>query len=236
MEDDLMVLDCPTCGTEEHRVLRATDQNMTVQCMECSRVRSVTPKRERIVELNLVVSKEESSFRTHIPTPSDEMIRVGYEFELDEHRMIVTAIEVDGQQSPVGAKAHEIKTLFAKVFDTVPLKLSINEGEITKSYRVDVDPDMEVPVGLILALDGRLLVIKTLKSDQNRTLHKGFLFARNVRRAFCDAAPPRAKPGQVITDVRRRGAPLARKGEAPKKRLKGPRGQKSRAPRAPKRS
>lgn len=216
MKHEVTILDCPACGSEEHRVLKSNDQNMTVQCMECSRVRSLTPKRERIVEVNLVVSEGEGSFRTRIPTPAEEEIRVGYEFGLDDHRMIVTGIEVDGQQTPRRARADEVKTLFAKVFDMVALKFSVNEGDVTKSFKTDVDPDMEIPVGLILPVEGRLLVIKTLKSDQNRTLHKGFLLARNITRAFCDPAPS-ARPGQKVPT-----RPRGRRGDAPARPRRGP--------------
>lgn len=225
MDHDL----CADCGSDDYDVLKETPQNVTVQCTECHAVRSFSPRRSRIIELNTVVSDGDRSWNVDLPTPDDEVIAVDDEFELEGHRMIVTTVEVDGQQRPPKAKASEVKTLFAKVFDTVPLKLSMNEGETTRSFQLTVEPEFEVPIGLVLEVNGELWVVKTLKSDQNRTLHRGFLFARNVRRAFCDPAPRRAKPGQV-TQARRRGAPMERKGEAPAKRLKGPRGQRSRTP------
>ncbi len=223
MDDELIYETCPDCEEEEHRILKASPQSLTIQCTDCGKVRSVNPpKQEAIIEINTVVSHDKQSWNVRIPTPSREEVSVGDEFELDEHRMIVTAVELDGQQSVKKAHAADIRTLFAKVFDTVPLKLSVNEGDVTSSYRMDVSPDMEVPVGLVLEVDGRRLAIKTLKSDQNRTLHKGFLLARNIRRAFCDPAPPRAKVGDVIT-VRKRGLAPGEKSKAPGSRVKGPR-------------
>ena len=84
-----------------------------------------------------------------------------------------------------------------------------------------MDPDHPVQIGEIYESEGRLMAIKTLKSDQNRTLHKGFLLARNVRRAFCDAAPMDMRPGDFMS-VRRRGAPANRKGDGPTSRVKAP--------------
>lgn len=214
---------CPECGEEEHAILHERPQSLTIQCTECSSVRSINPpKRAPIIDINTVVSQDTQSWNVSIPTPSDESIEEGDEFELDDHRMIVTAIELAGQQRKPKALARDITTLFAKVFDTVPLKLSVNEGEKTRSYKLDVEPDMEVPIGLVLEVEGRLLAIKTLKSDQNRTLHKGFLLARNIRRAFCDEAPRRAKVGQVV-GTRRRGLPPGEKSSSPSNRIKGPR-------------
>ncbi len=228
--DEFILDSCPDCGEEEQQVLHGSTGSLTIRCTDCHAVRTINPpKQESVIEVNTVVSHDNQSWNVRIPTPSLETISLSDEFELDGHRMIVTAIELDGQQSVKKAKATDVRTLFAKVFDTVPLKLSVNERDVTKSYRLDVDPDMEIPVGLVLEVEGILLAIKTLKSDQNRTLHKGFLLARNVRRAFCDPAPRRAKPGDVVT-TRRRGLPAGEKSKAPSPRVKGPRGQRTGSP------
>ncbi len=217
---------CPECGDEEHQVLKESPNNITAKCDQCHHVWSWSPRRSRVIQVNTVVSSGDQSWNVSVPTPDNELISVGDEFELDGHRMLVTSVEIDGQQLPPSAKASDVRTLFAKVFDTVPLKLSVNEKDKTRSYRIDVDPDMEVPIGLVLDVQGVRLAIKTLKSDQNRTLHKGFLFARNIVRAFCDPAPAKAKPGSII-GTRPRGAPAEAKGAPPAKRIKGPRGQRS---------
>lgn len=228
--DEIILDSCPDCGEEEQAILHGSTGSLTIRCTDCNAVRTINPPRQdTIIELNAVISHEEKSWNVRIPTPSTETIAQGDEFELDGHRMIVTALELDGQQSVKKAKAADVRSLFAKVFDTVPLKLSVNEGDVTKSYRLDVDPDMEIPVGLVLDADGTLLAIKTLKSDQNRTLHKGFLLARNVRRAFCDPAPRRAKSGDVVK-TRKRGLAAGEKSTSPSPRVKGPRGQRSRSP------
>lgn len=230
MDEELLFDPCPDCEELEHEVLKSSSGSWTIKCLQCGKVRTVNPpKRVPLIELNTVVSKENKSSNTRIPTPANEIVSVGDEFDLDDHRMIVTSIELDGQQQVKKAEASKIHILFTKVFDTVPLKMSVNEGDTTKSYRTEVNPDAEIPVGLVVEVDGVLLAIKTLKSDQNRTLHKGFLLARNVRRAFCDPAPRRAKPGQVVR-TRTRGLAFGEKSKAPSPRTKGPRGQKSRAP------
>lgn len=230
MHGEIIPEPCPECGEEAQEVLHGRPQTLTIRCTGCGAVRSINPpKQESFIDLNTVVSDEDRSWNVQLPTGSREEVRVGDEFELEGRRMIVTAIELDGQQKAPKARAADIRNLYAKVFDTVPLKLSVNEGDVTKSYRLDVDPDMQVPIGLVIDTDGRLLAVKTLKSDQNRTLHKGFLLARNIRRAFCDPAPPRAKAGDIV-DTRPRGRREGSPNKGPSPRIKGPRGQRSRPP------
>ena len=220
--DDTVVTECPTCGVTEHDVLKAGEASVTVRCTECHEVRTFSPPRMRVVRLRLIVSHDKESWSTFLETPSDEEVAVGHEFEMDGHRMLVTGIETVTEGAPDKARASDVRVVQAKVFDEVALKLSLNEGEVTTSFEVPLDPDVPVHVGEVFEAQGRRMVVKTLKSDQNRTLHKGFLLARNVRRAFCDPAPEGVQPGEVVS-TRRRGAPASRKGEGPTSRIKAPR-------------
>lgn len=207
MDEDPLVVLCPTCRTEEvHDVLKASEQNLTVRCTECHSVRSMSPPRDRTVDLQLIISHGPESRSERIETPSEESIRVGDEFEHAGHRMLVTGLESNEHRRVQDGKAHELHTVFAKVFDTVVLKLSVNERDVTRSHEMVVEPDREVHIGEVFDLDGRRVAVKTLKSDQNRTLHKGFLLARNVRRAFCDPVKGHARPGEKVP-TRPRGRP-----------------------------
>ncbi len=220
--DDAVITHCPACGEEtEHAVLKAGDANVTVQCSVCFDVRTFSPPRLKLVRLRLVVSHGEASWSDFLETPSDEEIAVGFEFELDGHRMLVTGVETTTEGRHEKARASDIRVVQAIVFDEVALKLSLNEGERTSSFEVNVDPDHPVHVGEVYEAGGRRMAVKTLKSDQNRTLHKGFLLARNVRRAFCDPAPEGARVGDVVA-TRKRGAPADRKDKGPTSRVKAP--------------
>lgn len=220
--DETVTTHCPVCGEEtEHAVLKASEASVTVRCTECQDVRTSSPPRMRVVRLRLVVSHGEESWSTFLETPSDEEVAVGHEFEQDGHRMLVTGIETVTEGAPQKARASDVRVVQAKVFDLVALKLSLNEGEVTTSFEVPLDPDTPVHVGEVYEAQGRRMIVKTLKSDQNRTLHKGFLLARNVRRAFCDPAPESVQPGEVVP-VRRRGAPASRKGQGPTSRVRAP--------------
>ena len=205
MED--ILTRCPNCLDDtEHALLKETASGLTVQCHECERVHKFSPRRAKIITLPLVISNGDRSMSDHLDTFDEETISVGDEFEHNGHRMIITGMEGDDGRHHDKRDARQIKLLHAKVFDTVPLKMSVNEKEVTKSYQLEVSPERAVSIGEIIAVDGRKLKVKTLKSDQNRTLHKGFLLARNIRRAFCDEVPHWVKEGKIMA-VRKRGRP-----------------------------
>lgn len=222
MED--VLTPCPDCGEPtEHRVLKATPNNLTAECAQCGHVHTFSPPHLRTVEIQVVLSEGDESQPGRIETPSDEQIGIGDEFEMAGHRCLVTGIELHAEGKKDRAEAAEIKVIQAKVFDQVPLKISVNDGEVTRSHEVAMDPDAPVQVGEVIDVGKRLVCVKTLKSDQNRTLHKGFLLARNIVRAFCDPAPAGTVAGEVVA-TRRRGR-NSRSAGGPSPRIKGPRGQ-----------
>ena len=194
---------CPHCGGP-WIVVDETPSVLRLQCEDCQRVERFDAS-TKTVRLQLIVSAGDRSFREPIEAvPSDEL-RVGDEFEHNGHRLLITALQGARDEKPKEARAADVRAIHARLFDTVPLKLSVNEGETTRSYQIDVLPEFELAVGQVVEAQGVRLVVKTLKSDQNRTLHKGFLLARNIRRAFCDPAPRRAKVGEIVK-TRPRGA------------------------------
>lgn len=197
---------CPVCGELDVEALSESRNKLTLQCVECSHVWTTSPPHLRLRELPIVISDEEESTKDLMTVATADLVHLGDEFEHAGHRLMVTSIEVEGRHVNK-AKAGEITVMHAKVFDTVPLKISVNEADVTRSYRIDVEPEFEVHIGQVLEVQGMKLAVKTLKSDQNRTLHKGFLLARNIRRAFCDPVKRRrVRPGQRVP-TRPRGAP-----------------------------
>ncbi len=205
--DELIIARCPACAADtEHALLKASPSSVTARCEDCSQVHSFSPPHARFVTLALVISAKDRSFTSELETLRDENIKVGFEFEHDEHRMIVTGMEGQDGRHHEALPAKDIKVLHAKLFDTVPLKLSVNDYDKTRSYEMDVDPDRKFSIGEIVAVEGKKLKIKTLKSDLNRTLHRGYLYARNIRRAFCDEVPHWVKEGKIM-EVRKRGKP-----------------------------
>ncbi|HET6399356.1 MAG TPA: HVO_0476 family zinc finger protein [Candidatus Thermoplasmatota archaeon] len=212
---DEVLLECASCGEDEQEVLRAAPSGWTLRCLSCSAVRTVpAPPQERFVQVPIIVSEGAQAHSSRIDVPLDTPVMVGDEVEHDGQRVRITGIEGHDGSRPAQAAGRDIKVLHAVRFDTVRLHYSVNQGEVTRSFAEEVDPDVEVEVGEVREVQGVRLLVKTLKSDQNRTLHQGFLRARNIRRVFADLAPKDARPGER-RKVRRRGAAKPPPGRKP---------------------
>jgi uncharacterized Zn finger protein len=202
-----IALACPACGEDtEHEVLKQRAEAVTVRCLECSHVHSFSPRHARSADVGVVISEGSTSRAARMTVPADDPIPVGWEFELEGQRMLVTAIEATDGRNHDRLPARDVRTVFAKRFDTVQLKISVNEGDVTHSYHLDVSPERQIHIGEVLAVSDRKLKVKTLKSDENRTINRGFLLARSIRRAFCDEVPFWVREGKIL-DIRRRGKP-----------------------------
>ncbi len=220
MEDDL-VLDCPDCEEPtDHEVVRAAAAAWTVQCVECGRVRTLpSPKMPKPVLVPVILAEGATSRKTVLELGTGDVVHNDDEFQLEGHRVLVTALELRDGQRPAKSKAEDLHQVYAVIFDTVTLHYTVNEGETTRSFQEPVSPEEEVHIGTIRDVAGLKLAIKTLKSDQNRTLHRGFLLARNVNRVFADvAAKKKARHGDKVKTRNRGAGPWGSKGESNKDR------------------
>jgi uncharacterized Zn finger protein len=226
--DELLELDCPDCGqVQEHEVLRAAASGWTVQCAVCGKVRTLpAPKQERFLAVPVVLSDGATSRTAQLQVPLAGKVAVDDEFDLDGHRVRVTTVELQDGSRPRSAPGRAVKTLYAVLFDTVTLHYTVNQGEVTRSFQEQVIPEEEVHVGSVREVQGHRLAVKTLKSDQNRTLHRGFLFARNVSRVFADLAT--SKSGTRERTRQRGAGPWGNQGARPSNKDRRPRGLGSR--------
>ena len=228
--EDLLELDCPDCGeVQEHQVLRAAAAGWTVSCTVCGKVRTLpAPRQERFRAVPVVLSEGAASRTAQLQVPIAGTVGVDDEFDLDGHRVRVTAVEMPDGQRPKKAPGRDVKTLYAVVFDTVTLHYTVNQGDVTRSFQEQVVPEEEVHVGSVREVQGHRLAVKTLKSDQNRTLHRGYLLARNVSRVFADVAHAKARPGAKVKTRQRGAGPWGNNGARPSNKDKRPRGLGSR--------
>lgn len=201
-------LECPTCGeVEPHEVIRAAPAGWTIQCLTCSVIRTVpSPKQERYVTVPAIMSRGSQARSIQLDVPLDSPVKVDDEFVVDGQRVRITAVELPDGERPKSALGRNIRILYVVFFDTVTLRYTLNQGEITRSFQEEAVPEEEIHIGTVREVMGVKLVIKTLKSDQNRTLHRGYLNARNIRRVFADLAPTKSRMGEKVR-IRRRGAP-----------------------------
>lgn len=180
---------CPDCDAEERVVLRQATSGWTLRCPECGRVATVpAPPKLRTVVVPVVLSWEATSRIVRLEVPLDDLVEIGGEAEVEGHRILITAIERPDASRPRKAPGRDIKTLYAKVFDTVPLGLTVNLGPTTRSYRWEVEPDHEVRIGEVVEVEGARIRITGLVALDRRRRHRGFLPARSIKRLLCEMA------------------------------------------------
>jgi len=206
--EEALALECPTCGeVQDHVLLRAAESGWTVECLECHTKRTLpAPAKVRMTKVALILSDGATARSGQLEVPLDEPVSTDEEAEFEGKRIRFTQIEKKDGTRPKQAPGRDIKTLYAVVYDTVRLRYTVNEGELTRSFQEEAPPEEEIHIGIVREVQGVRLVPKTLKSDMNRTIHRGFLMARSVRRIFADVAPRGSKIGQKAK-VRFRGAP-----------------------------
>lgn len=186
---DTVLFDCPQCGEEEQEVVRAAASGWTLRCAACRHVHAApAPPGERTVTVPVVLADGATSRPTRIQVPLDGAVAVGDEFEAEGHRIRVTALERTDGAAATSAAGRDLRSLSAKVYDTLSLRLSLNEGERTRSFRLEVEPERRLEVGELLEVEGLQLRIASLLSDDFRTLRKGSLEAPRVRRVLCQPA------------------------------------------------
>jgi uncharacterized Zn finger protein len=184
-----LVLVCEECGETPHRVLSGrvsgTDVVVfqgTVKCSSCGRVRSVTVREDRPVEVPAIVSEGSKSERMTVEFGPDELVQVGARIEVDGHRLEVTAIEVGERRVPA-SKAANVRTIWVKRMDHMRVKFSVNKGSRTVVFNIDAAPDEEFEVGDIVDLGRQRAVIHKIRVG-TRTLSRGAAPAEDIVRMY----------------------------------------------------
>jgi len=188
-----IVVECPACEAETaHEILggrvigkKQLVLKSSVKCCECGHVHAVELAEEMPVKVPIVVSWLEESSRSSIPLGPHEEVEVGDELYLDDHRIIVTSLESGGGRKEA-AMAKDIVTIWAKRFDKVWVKISLDRHGKVYSKEILAVPEEEFEVGDIIDIEGNGAAITSIRID-GRTLHKGYAPARDIVRIYSKA-------------------------------------------------
>jgi uncharacterized Zn finger protein len=162
MLDDLIF--CPICENDtEHTLIKSGQENL-VRCEECGTVHSVEVQRERLVNLKVIVSSGETSETYYAKIPAKEMLHVGDELLVDDPAKDVVMTEIASLETDRrvnSALAEEIKTVWARATDEVPLKISVYRRGKTHSFKISVPGDEVFEVGESRKEEGfRFIIVK----------------------------------------------------------------------------
>jgi len=185
-----IVTECPACGAETaHEILggrvvgkRQIVLKSSVRCCECGHVHAVEIAEEMPMGVPIVVSWMEESARSSIPLPPSEEVKVGDELYHDGHRIIVTSLETKGDRRD-GAKAKDIVTIWAKRFDKVWVKISLDRHGKVYSKEILAIPEEEFEIGDVIEIEGNCAAITSIRLE-GRTIHKGSVAARDIVRVY----------------------------------------------------
>ena len=189
MEDGGEVMaDCPQCLDEAiHEVVkkarRGKGEDCLVKCLECGVFHTLLLRPPRAVMVKASLSHGSESFAIELEVDDDEKIAVGDVFEHDDRTWEVTRVDDANSRSEEIMLASEIGAIWAKRTDKTIIAITMNDGEVSDSTKMECDPDRRFSCGSIIQIDGRKWRIRGLHTGQGRTL-TGSRTAREIRRIY----------------------------------------------------
>lgn len=214
-------VECPDCGEETlHTVLKGKvgkvgdyTLDATVSCTECGRTHHVTIREAKDLDLPIVVSAGNASTRTRLSLPAEEEVAVGDLLILDGRNVMITGIEIDGNRRPERALAKAIRTLWAKDYESVAVKFTINLGQKTIAKQVPAKPEDQFHVGDEHTFGRLRVTIHSIKLA-DKLLRRGSAEASEIARVFAKPTRPDTKvyrpPKEIRDKTRERDARQAR--------------------------
>ncbi|MCL9815702.1 HVO_0476 family zinc finger protein [Natronocalculus amylovorans] len=154
---DRVALVCPSCSPYDeavHEVLKPGGHT-TVRCTECHHVHKAQIDVAQDIEISVIVSHDDDSFRTRLEADPNETVETGDEFIVDTeeaiHQVRVTSIELGQDRRTEHAQMDEVRAVWTRVVDNVSVNVTLHpkdgSRDDTRSISVQVPGDYEFRVG-----------------------------------------------------------------------------------------
>ena len=188
-----VVVECPICNEETaHEILggRVVGKKQlvlksSVRCCECGHVHAVELAEEMPIEVPIVVSWMEESTKSRITLNPSEEVKIDDELYFNDHRILITSIEVDGVRKN-RAKAKDVSNIWAKQFDKIWIKISLDRHGKVYSKNILVVPEEEFIIGDVIDVEGTNAAITSIRIGTH-TIHRGSAIARDIVRVYSKA-------------------------------------------------
>ncbi len=200
MKQEIEVV-CPSCSPKTpvlHEVLKS-GQNPVVKCKECEHVHPTKIENKKPVNIRVVVSKADESFKRNIQLDPDQVVYeddeliVEDESEDEVYPIIVTSIE-SNEKRVDGTKAGDIDTIWGRSIDEVIVKVAIKNGSKTESFNKRVPGGYDFVVGAEDEVQGKKFIITHVKirngelcSSNGETVE-----AKHIKRVYATPVKVRA--------------------------------------------
>lgn len=186
-------VECPDCGEETlHEVLKGrlgkdgSTLEATLRCQECGRVHPAVVREGRTIRVPVIVSDRKESRRAEVELPEDEELQVEDELQLDDLPIIISSLEREGARVS-RALAKDVTAIWAKRFDKVHVRVSINDVHKTIPAEVDALPEEEFFIGDLMTI-GRYDVVITQIKTRDAMARRGAVMARDIVRIYAKRA------------------------------------------------
>jgi len=188
-----VVVECPMCNEETaHEILggRVVGKKQlvlksSVRCCECGHVHAVELAEEMPIEVPIVVSWMEESSKSRITLNPSEEVKVDDELYFNDHRILITSIEVAGVRK-TRAKAKDVSNIWAKQFDKIWIKISLDRHGKVYSKDILAVPEEEFIIGDVIDIEGTNAAITSIRIGTH-TIHRGSAIARDIVRVYSKA-------------------------------------------------
>jgi uncharacterized Zn finger protein len=188
-----LYLDCPSCGEKTlHEVLKGRLSKghdvleTTVKCQTCGHIHNTVVREPKTVNVPIIVSEMGQSKRFEFEFGEEEMVALEEELFVGDANVVITAIE-KGDKRVSHSPANEISTLWAKRFDKVRVKISVNKNTKTMAAEVFALPEEEFFVGDLMTIGRDEVVIHSIKVDDGM-VRTGGVAARDIVRIYAKTA------------------------------------------------
>ncbi|OED30078.1 HVO_0476 family zinc finger protein [Methanosphaera sp. WGK6] len=179
---------CPICGFDEYEILKSNGKNnreLLVKCDDCGHIyRDIAPEEAYEIEVRVIISEFETSWKTTVKLYSDEYLETGTLLYIDDKDVEVTSIENMEENRVYECPVVDIKTIWVKSLDTLArIGLSIDNHGTVLSHKIEVERDFIFAIGEVGEVKGlkfRIYAFKTLE----RNMRKGYAYAKVIKRVY----------------------------------------------------
>ncbi len=184
---------CPICGHEDYEVIKIKGKkkkDLLVKCDQCSHVyHEYVDDDVRPINVRVVISEFEKSWRSEIELFSDEYLEVGTLLYIDDKDVEVTSIENTESHRVDECPVEDILTIWAKSLDTLArIGLSIDYKGDVLSHKLEIEKDFIFTIGDVCQVNTEKFQIYAFKTLE-RNMRKGYAYAKVIKRIYGKLLP-----------------------------------------------
>ena len=184
---------CPSCGTRQiHDIISEKTVggggDYKVQCDGCSHVHLIQIRPPKAVRVKFTLSDGAQSIVEEIEVDEDETIHVDDVFDFGDKLWRVSQLHLMQEQPVRSSEPEQVVSAWAVRCDLVRIKITMTEGEESKTSMIESNPEDIYICGSIIEFEGKKWRIRAIHTGRGRTL-TGRREASQIRRIYLHPPP-----------------------------------------------